>query len=161
MLPTGDLVQAPSDGTITNWSVEAFSGSAQLLIMQAGTDGTFTVVGESQVETEPCVTEIEGACEGNFKHVNTFVTDLPIAAGQYVGLELISPASCTFDQTPNTCSNIGIVPGSNSFSPSSAYFEPAPAENVATTPKDNSYEAVTYNATEVTATPPHHAVGHR
>lgn len=133
--------QAPVGGTITSWSVEDFDGTARLLVLTANEDGTYTVTARSPEEAEPCV--ISSICGPASGVVYTFSSNLAIAAGQYIGVELISPANCKESPDDETCTMIGFSDpnaGSPSLSDRHAYFEPTPVEGSPQAPKETHLE---------------------
>jgi hypothetical protein len=157
-LDSGLLVQAPSNGTITTWRVDGFQGTAQLLIVQADMGGTYTVLRRSAAETEPCI-ESGDFC-GPFGGFYAFTTSLQIAAGQYIGIELESPANCNDSPDDDTCADIGYTAGSeaNPISGTYQYFDPTPADNAPTAPEGIGGDGqpaqgeLLYDADEVTKT---------
>ena len=133
--------QAPVGGTITNWSVEDFDGTARLLVLTANEDGTYMVTARSPEQTEPCV--ISSMCGPAFGVVYTFSSNLTIAAGQYIGVELISPANCKESPDDETCATIGFSDpnaGSPSLSDRYTYLEPTPAEGSPQAPNKTRVE---------------------
>jgi pimeloyl-ACP methyl ester carboxylesterase len=139
---------APGAGTITSWSVEDFTGTAQLIVVQQGSGGTYAIVAEGALETEPCA-QAPTNCLPPPNTVYTFATDLPIAAGQFVGMRAIQPANCQNDM-PSDCTQIGFVPFGD---PENAggnveAFDPTPALNTPTVPYSVNVPPYTLNAVE-------------
>jgi len=144
-LPSGSIAQAAASGTITSWSAEEFDGSAQLDIVKANSGGTYTIVAQSAVESEACVTNSFGCfpAEG----VVTFPTSLPISAGEYIGISLES-SSCGTD---TDCPQLGSFSGldGNVITATSEFFPTAPAENTPTAPMQaQSNTEMLYDAQE-------------
>ena len=73
---TGATVTAPSDGTITQWSIRDASGTFRLRVLQPVSGGLQIVVSSGP------------ATLGGSDSVSTFPTDLAITTGDYIGLEL-------------------------------------------------------------------------
>jgi hypothetical protein len=76
----GATVTAPSDGTITQWSIRDASGTFRLVVLQPPASSLQVVASSA-----PATLTVGDS-------VSTFPTDLAISAGDYIGLEL-SPLS--------------------------------------------------------------------
>jgi tetratricopeptide (TPR) repeat protein len=104
---------APADGRITSWSVELFSGTAQLVIIKAGSGNSHSIVAESAEVTEPCVINLNnGDC---LPPANAFYTFRPTSRSpraSFIGIRSIQPANCGTD-TPLDCTIVGNVPIGN------------------------------------------------
>jgi hypothetical protein len=150
----GGLVQAPSDGTITSWSVGGLEGTGRLLVIAAVAGGRYEIVAKSAQETEPCVMS-NGTCGGEGPGVvnpqYTFPTDLPISAGEMLGIELISPSGCFTIANP-TSQGCGFV-GADAHNPvagTATFWNQTPPLGVPTAPSSNTAfgEQVLVNAAE-------------
>jgi Invasin, domain 3 len=143
-LPTGTLAQATSSGTITSWSVQNFDGSAQLDIVKANADGTYTMVAQSAVESEPC-SGVGEDCDPVPFMVYTFTSNLPIAAGEYIGIDL-ETSSCPAE---SDCPQVGFYSGlvSQPYVATTEFFKDSPALNSPATPMPYQ-QAMLYDAQE-------------
>ena len=145
---------APADGTITSWSVESFAGSAELIVVQNEGSSGYKIVQEGPVVTEPCVISPGNSnnCIANPGVVYTFSSNVPIQAGQYIGVRLMSSPNCSSD-VPEDCSAIGSVPvgDSDDASASTEVWASTPSVGTATQPS-NEYNLipVALNAVEQT-----------
>jgi uncharacterized repeat protein (TIGR01451 family) len=77
----------PSDGVITSWQFEADAAGAQvkLKVLRANSDGSYTVVGSSDVAT------VGPTPDGSTPTTAaTFQTRIPVKAGDYIGTAAIS-----------------------------------------------------------------------
>lgn len=149
-------VPAPAPGTITSWSVEEFSGSAELVVLQPEAGGAYSVVAQSAKESEPCMSNPNNNyCIPHTAQVYTFQTDLPIVAGQVIGIDVLNPPGCEGDM-PIDCTIIGdVAPGDPQDDGSQAYLDPTPAPNTPTVPTSDSIGPFTVDAVEqTTATAP-------
>ena len=106
-LGEGVIAQAPAGGTITHWSVQDFGGKARLLVLAANEAGEYSVTAESAVQSRPCSAPI---CGGGLNPVYTFATELPIAAGELIAVELINNPGCANIEN-YSCSIIGLWGG--------------------------------------------------
>lgn len=80
----GEMLSAPTDGTIISWSVRSGDGGARyaLRILHPSAGGTFTAAGTSPPQVVPS--------DGEEKVRGPFAVSLPIKAGDRIGLEVIS-----------------------------------------------------------------------
>ena len=136
------IAAAAADGTITTWRVAGFTGTAQLVVFQANADGTFTIVGRSSAETEPCAQVLVGC--PNKQTPYAFTTDIPIAAGQMIGLELIQQPGCSTSGLPSPCTQIGTGPAGAS----SDAFNATPATGAPAKPDSTGGSGLLVNADE-------------
>lgn len=140
-------VAAPAPGTITSWSVEEFSGSAELIVLQPDAGGAYSVVAQSAKESEPCTANSNNEyCIPVENQVYTFQTDLPIAAGQVIGINALNSAGCETVK-PIDCTIIG---GVSRDGGSQAFLNPTPALNTPTVPYSYTASPFTVNAVEQT-----------
>ncbi len=141
-------VVAPADGTITSWSVELFSGTARLVIIKAGAGNSYSIVAQSAPVTEPCVIN-NGRCLPPANAFYTVPTNLPISAGEFIGIRSIQPANCGTD-TPVDCTIVGNVPLGNPQGNGGnvEVFNPTPALNTPAVPGFDSVPPYTVSAVE-------------
>lgn len=89
----GETLSAPTDGTITSWSVRSGDGAAkyELRILRPSAGGTYTAAGTSPVQTVPS--------DGEEKVRGPFAVSLPVKAGDRIGLDVISGAGAPINNT--------------------------------------------------------------
>jgi hypothetical protein len=89
----GETLSAPTDGTISSWSVRSKDGGAryELRILHPSAGGTFTAAGTSPVQTIPS--------DGEDKVRGPFPVSLPVKAGDRVALDVISGAGAPINNT--------------------------------------------------------------
>lgn len=151
------IAAAQSDGTITSWNIQDFSGSAQLIVVEPVnvSTNTYQITAESPTETAPCVVQ-QGAsiCGPAQSGLNTYSANLPISAGEFVGVRFISPTNCQSD-TPEDCTiGSAIAIGPEVAAPSADYdWLPTPAINTpAAVTGYGPDSAIAMNATEQVCT---------
>ena len=94
-LTEGNVAQtAPSSGVVTRWRVVGGSGPMKLRVLRPQSDGSFLFVSSSAVES-PSNTGLV-----------TFNTQLPVQAGDYIGIELES-ATATLGVDNNSQAPVG------------------------------------------------------
>ncbi len=99
---TGQQITAPCAGTITSWSVNAYtfggviSDDVELRVLVPGSGGAFGAVGTSA----PIVVTATDA-------VHTAATDLPVAAGDYIALQV--PDDRVFSEYGENSSAMGSI----------------------------------------------------
>lgn len=154
--PSPIIAQAPVSGTITTWRAQGLTESAELIVVQSSGSGAYSIVAESAPGSAQCVVGVStGLCESSGRNVATFSTDLPISAGQYIGISLINPSNCD-TSNGSYCAQVGLWPyGDISGPPPYPYqylaFASTPPENTPTMPSSNGNgDSVTVNADEVT-----------
>lgn len=133
----GVLTQSPTDGTITTWRVDAFRGSARLVVLRPTGDGRYSITARSARETVPCQSDppVLPTC-GPITVPAQFATNLPIHKGDYIGIEVFNPPSCESLLGNNqACASVGVYTSGTGIQ--SAVFQEVdvtPADNTLFTP---------------------------
>jgi hypothetical protein len=144
-LPAGVLAKAKSSGTITAWRVQNFDGSARLLILQPRAGGKYSIVHESAEVSKACVSDSAGCFPAST--VSTFNTNLTIAAGQRIGIELLKTSACN---GATSCPQDGFWSGTvgSAYKATSQFFNSTPPQNARTAPTRSQQTAMLVNASE-------------
>lgn len=77
--PNGGLATSPIDGTILRWRLEGFEGPFRLRVLTPNGGPSYTGAGTGATETVPD------------KGLHTYATNLPVKAGQTIGVESTGP----------------------------------------------------------------------
>jgi hypothetical protein len=140
-----DAAVAPFSGTVTGWSIQGASKTPgySISVFHPNPDGSFTVTAKSDA-VEPTGAE----------PFESFTTDLPIEAGDYVGLDMPGSGSVTTTE--------GIASGSFAFLGEQAVGSVLPAITTGEKPTTTALVPVVmaYNAViEAPAAPPSTGTG--
>src|ERR1700722_14931197 len=107
----GGLLGAPASGTLTSWTAGGLEGKGELVVMAPEPGGKYEIVAKSVPESEPCIASQGLPCGAIFLPsvpVYTFPTNLPIAAGDMLGIELLGDSRCVIQSEDGLgCAYIG------------------------------------------------------
>ena len=133
----GVITQSPTDGTVTTWRVDAFRGSARLVVVHPNSAGSYSITARSAKETVPCQPEppVFPTC-GPINQPAQFMTSLPIRKGDYIGIEAFNPPSCQkVLSNDQACADVGIyVNGTGIENATLEAVDATPADNIPFTP---------------------------
>lgn len=117
----GGVTTVPTDGVITSWSIQTIATPPAFQVRlvvgrDTSTTNVYTIVGESALETAPAAAT-----------TTTFLTRVPVLAGDYIGEYVGSPVGlCAHAQAPlsngyivNAFFDVAAVGTSPTFSPQS------------------------------------------
>lgn len=95
----GAKVASPIDGTVVRWRItQASGGPFKLRVLRPGVGGTYTAVGTSAAITPGGLT------------TQTFATNLPIRAGDVIGLDISAPSDTVGQANPAGSETIAWAP---------------------------------------------------
>ena len=131
---------APDDPELVGRGV--LSAMPSSVVLQPDGGGAYSIVAQSAEQFEPCTSNPNNNyCIPPSDAVYTFQTNLPIAAGQLIGIETINKPNCDNDN-PIDCTIIGDVESGPQATGGQAYLDPTPALNTPTVPRSDSIRAV-------------------